>query len=436
MGRLAVVLLAVACGASSPAWAGGTWYNFYENGQNLMKKGDYDRALMAFQAAASLEFKENKQARTYGMNFIEYFPHREMGVCYYFIGEMSNARRELELSLAFVKSARAQEYLGKIAGGVPPTPAVNKQEQAKLDAEKKRLADEQERLSKQRDELAKLEAQKREEEEERLKEQEERLAQERQKHERGLAALLSRGQEKLPEGALTYDPSRVTAVGERMSIAVLPFQTRGGSVDLGEIVLDKLITQLVALHRFKIIERSQLEKVLKEQALGLSGVVDASSAAQLGRVLGVDAVLIGSITSDEKKVGIDGRLVNTETAEIVTSADAYTKSDDPEEIRKLAAKIAIGVYNAMPLVEGTIIKADAPEYAVDLGADKGMKKGMKVVAFKVGEEIKHPLTGEVLGRKPTKLGELVLRDVQARFATAEVLEKDGSIGVGDKVVVK
>jgi hypothetical protein len=128
--------------------------------------------------------------------------------------------------------------------------------------------------------------------------------------------------------------------------------------------------------------------------------------------------------------------VNTETAEVVTACDAYGRSEEPEEMRKLAAKVAIGVYNAMPLVEGTIIKSDASECMVDLGADQGMKKGMRLVAFKQGEEIKHPVTGEVLGKKPTKLGELVLRDVQARFGTAEVITREGSISMGDKVVVK
>jgi len=148
-------------------------------------------------------------------------------------------------------------------------------------------------------------------------------------------------------------------------------------------------------------------------------------------------VLIGSITQDEKKVGVDARLVNTETAVVLTSTDAYGKSEDPEELRKMATKVAVAVYNAMPLAQGVVIKVETSEFMMDLGEDKGLKKGMKVVVFKEGEEIKHPLTGELLGRKTTKLGELILKDVQTKFGTGEAVgEKEGTIEVGDKVIVK
>jgi hypothetical protein len=58
------------------------------------------------------------------------------------------------------------------------------------------------------------------------------------------------------------------------------------------------------------------------------------------------------------------------------------------------------------------------------------------VAFRPGEEIKHPITGEVLGNKVTKLGELVVVSVYEKMSAVRVTEKDGDIVVGDKVVVK
>lgn len=429
------ILLLAVCSLS---WAGGImWYNYYETGQGYMKKGDYDRALMAFQTAVSQEYKDTQQARTYGMNFMEYFPHREMGICYYFIGDQANAQRELNLSQAFARSGRAQEFLSKISGGVaPPTPMVDQKEQARLEAEKQRLADEQAKLDQQRQDLAKLQEQKRIEEEKKLKEQEAKLQQDKENQEKAMALLVTKGPERVSPDQLKYQLTQVTIVGERMSVAVLPFETRGGSADLGGEMLDKLITQLVALHRFKVIERSQLEKVLKEQALGMSGVVDVASATKVGKVLGVDAVLIGSITQDDKKVGMDARLVNTESAEVLTSNDAYANSDNPEELRKMATKVAVEVYNAMPLVQGTVIKVETSDFIVDLGEAQGLKKGMKVVVFKEGDEIKHPVTGEILGYKTTKLGELVLTDVQSKFGTGEAVDKEGDIQVGDKVIVK
>jgi TolB-like protein len=438
MRKIAAFSFALALGVSTLAWAGGImWYNFYETGQGFMKRGDYDRALMAFQSAASMEFKDNKQARTYGMNFMEYFPHREMGVCYYNLGDLANARRELDLSQAFARSGRAQEYLSKVGSGVVPMPQVDPREQARLEAEKQRIAEEQARLEKQRQELASLQEQKRIVEEQRLKEREEKLRKEKEQHDREVTTLLFKGPEKVSKDQLKYDLTQVTIVGERMSVAVLPFETHGGATDLGQTMLDKLITQLVNLHRFKVIERSQLDKVLKQQALGQSGVVDEKTATAVGHVLGADAVLIGSITQDEKKISMDARLVDTETGEVLTSKDAYGKAADPEELRKMATRIAVDVYNAMPLAQGTVIKVETSEFMVDLGEDKGLKKGMKVVVFKEGEEIKHPVTGELLGRKTTKLGEIILKDVQTKFGTGEAVgEKEGTIEVGDKVIVK
>jgi len=102
----------------------------------------------------------------------------------------------------------------------------------------------------------------------------------------------------------------------------------------------------------------------------------------------------------------------------------------------MATKVAVAIYNAMPLAQGTVIKVETTELMVDLGQDQGLKKGMKVVVFKEGEEIKHPNTGVVLERRRTILGEVILKDVQNRIATGEAVKKEGSIEVGDKVIVK
>lgn len=437
MRKIVAFTLALVVGVCSLVLAGGKWYNFYENAEGLMKRGDYDRALMAFQSAASMEFKDSKQARTYGMNFKEYFPHREMGVCYYNLGDLANARRELELSQAFARSGRAQEYLAKVGSGVVPMPQIDRREQARLEAEKRRLVDEQARLERQRQDLARLEEQKRIEEEKKLKEQEEKLRQDEDSQAKEMASLLAGGREKVPEGDLKYQVTQLTIVGERMRVAVIPFECLGAPAELGERFADKLANQIQFLHRFNVVERTQLDKVLKQQTLGLSGVVDLNSATKVGKVLNADAVLVGSITQDEKKVGVDVRLVDTETSVILTSTDAYGKSGDPEELRKMATKVAVAIYNAMPLAQGTVIKVETSEFMVDLGEDKGLKKGMKVVVFKEGAEIKHPQTGEMLGRKPNKLGELLMKDVQTKFGTGEAVgEKEGTIEVGDKVIVK
>ena len=104
--------------------------------------------------------------------------------------------------------------------------------------------------------------------------------------------------------------------------------------NLGAAAADELVTQLFKSGRFSLVERSQLEAVLAEQELGQSGLVTSSQAAEIGRLLGVQLILTGSITKfsidtkgsgfgpiraeySEAETNLDMRLVNTNTAEIM-----------------------------------------------------------------------------------------------------------------------
>ncbi len=52
---------------------------------------------------------------------------------------------------------------------------------------------------------------------------------------------------------------------------------------------------------YEVVERSQLEKVMSEQQLSQTGVINDTQAAELGRVLGVDAIVTGSVSHDPKE---------------------------------------------------------------------------------------------------------------------------------------
>ena len=430
---LACVLAMLTAGT---ALAGGKPWNYFEDGQKLMNQGKWDRAIDEFRSSISLEFKDINQFRTYGMHFVQYFPHREMGICYYNLGDMVNARRELELSNAFANSGRTRDYLDKIGRGVAPsnTPVLSKEEDAQLTQERAQLEQEKKRLA---DELAALEAQKKTTaDDQTLREQRAKLA----KLEADKEALEKdrSGKNLLPPGALTYDPSRVQQVGTRLSIAVLPFENKGGDPGLSTEVQSKMITSLYSLKRFKIIERSQIDKVIAEQKLGMTGFIDQAKAVKVGRAIGVDAILIGSISATDRGTSIDARLIDTETGTIITAASAVVEGNSLLVIRNTATDVAIQIYNDVPLVEGMVIKVDGPTVMVDVGAAKGMRKGMKMVVYEEGEAIVHPVTREVLQKKVTPLGELVLTEVLDKMSEASLVEKEPgkSIAMGNKVVAK
>ncbi|MBZ5617896.1 MAG: curli production assembly protein CsgG [Acidobacteriia bacterium] len=87
----------------------------------------------------------------------------------------------------------------------------------------------------------------------------------------------------------------------------------GSDQDVGKGIADILVDRLVTDGFYSVIERKELDKVLGEQNFSNSDRADPSSAAKIGRVLGVDAIIIGSITqfgSDDKKTDIAGGATN------------------------------------------------------------------------------------------------------------------------------
>jgi curli biogenesis system outer membrane secretion channel CsgG len=125
----------------------------------------------------------------------------------------------------------------------------------------------------------------------------------------------------------------------------------GSNTDVGKGVADLLVDQLVQSGKYSVIERKAIDKVLAEQNFSNSDRADPTSAAKIGKLLGVDAIIIGSITQfgqDDKKtdvgggalgglggrfgvsgikrskssavVGLSARMINTDTGEILTTA--------------------------------------------------------------------------------------------------------------------
>jgi len=129
----------------------------------------------------------------------------------------------------------------------------------------------------------------------------------------------------------------------------------GTNVDIGKGIVDMLVTDLVKDGTYSIIERKALDKIMAEQNFSNSDRADPSSAAKIGKLLGVDAIIEGSITefgNETKKTGLGGmggnwhgvglggighsnskanvaitaRIINIDTAEILGVADGKGQS--------------------------------------------------------------------------------------------------------------
>ena len=132
----------------------------------------------------------------------------------------------------------------------------------------------------------------------------------------------------------------------KVRVAVMNFENNSSwhywGDNLGAAAADELVTQLFETGKFSLVERTQLDAVLAEQNLGQSGRVNSSQAADIGRLLGVQVTLTGSITKfsidtkgggfrgfgaqySEAESNLDIRLIDTNTAEILFADDGEGK---------------------------------------------------------------------------------------------------------------
>jgi len=99
-----------------------TWWNYYERGLSSAVAGnwaaarqDFLRAIGSSADAGLASARDQRRVRTYGLRFRDdYFPNRELGVAYYYEGQVDTAIKYLNLSLATEPSARARDYLLQI----------------------------------------------------------------------------------------------------------------------------------------------------------------------------------------------------------------------------------------------------------------------------------------------------------------------------------
>ncbi len=230
--------------------------------------------------------------------------------------------------------------------------------------------------------------------------------------------------------------STASAEFKKTKIAVLDFQLQGmrnDSSDMGKIVAEWLITALVKEGRFDVIERRLLEKVLEEQKMGASGLVDESSASKLGRVLGAKIVITGSVMQFQKVMEVNARIIEVESSSIIAAENV--KSTSAVKLEDLVVQMAEKIIADFPL-EGYIVQRDGNMVLIDLGKRTGVKKEMQFIVYREGKIIKHPKTGEVLDIEIIKTGTVEIKNIKIKTADAIIVEETEPGAVANGQMVK
>jgi TolB-like protein len=131
--------------------------------------------------------------------------------------------------------------------------------------------------------------------------------------------------EQLAQGlAATVPPGRT------MTVAVADFpDLQGVTSDLGRYAAERLVTRLSARPaQFSVIERRRLDQVLGELRFGLTDLVDPAKAKQLRKMIGVDAIVVGTISDLGTSVDIDARIIEIETSRTFPGVSVSLSKDD------------------------------------------------------------------------------------------------------------
>ncbi|MBU2528119.1 CsgG/HfaB family protein [bacterium] len=226
--------------------------------------------------------------------------------------------------------------------------------------------------------------------------------------------------------------------GPKKKVAVIDFEnkTRYGARRLGTSASDILVTELGKTGKFILVEREKIGKIVEEQRLGLTGILDSNTAIEIGNLLGVNAIVTGSIsqfgvkttasdfviTASKQQVAeavVDIRVIDVETGEIIytDSGKGIAKKkagsflgmgttagyDETLEGESLRAAIVKFVTNIVVQINKKpwsckIAEVDSTNIYLDAGQDSGLRLSTELSVYHLGKKIISPTTGMVIGQ--------------------------------------
>jgi curli biogenesis system outer membrane secretion channel CsgG len=248
----------------------------------------------------------------------------------------------------------------------------------------------------------------------------------------------------------------------KMRVAVFNFEDKTDHAwhwwtgqPVGHGMADMLTTALVKSGRYRVFERQEIEKVMQEQALGMSGAVTPESAAKASKMLGAEIAIIGAVTEfgykkqstggalkkigigasvskQSSTVGIDVRFVNTTSGEILKaenvrkekakmggsldtqdiSFDSQAQFDESlvgkatREAIESIIKLLDEQSGGETAWEAKVVLMKDGQVIINGGSETGVKVGERFAVYRAGEEMIDPDTGESLGSEETKVGEI------------------------------
>ena len=236
--------------------------------------------------------------------------------------------------------------------------------------------------------------------------------------------------------------------GPKLRVGVVNFQNKTPSkvLGIGEAAADILGTILQKTGRFIIIPQQDIESIMHQQATGATGAVNPDTAAKMGEIMGLNAIVTGAVTAYSEaeegqdmlvykskkqiaRVTVDYRIVDTTTGVQLmadSGAGIYEKSagkvlglggktsydSDLRDgaLRDALTKAMVNMTKGLGKRKwnGRVAQVEGKSLYINAGEKSGLKVGTKLDVFRTGKAIIDPVTKMKLGASETKIGQALV----------------------------
>ena len=265
---------------------------------------------------------------------------------------------------------------------------------------------------------------------------------------------------------------------------------------LSQGATDLMIDALLSTNRFRVFERAKLDTILQEQNfLHFCGLVDQTTAVKLGKMIGVDSILTGSLTNvtftkgewlkvgpfrfrkSYVKVVMTIRIIDVTTGEILFSTVQEEKASKSAISGVLPIPIpgggfgfsheeAVDILSVVELIcnkvvlnfvvkmdkktvelssaplKGYVVKVESTssggitQVYINLGESSGIKVGDEIKIYREGKVILDPKTNEILDRELDLIAKARVMEVRDKLSIALVTTKFKNLPIQNEDIVE
>jgi len=219
---------------------------------------------------------------------------------------------------------------------------------------------------------------------------------------------------------------------DKISMAVYDFDASGIQQDIASSVADFVQDGLMQTGRFTLIERKDVQRILKEQMFQKTGCTSTECAVEVGKMLNVSNIIKGKVSQMGTRTVISISLVDVEAGKIILTDSVECGS---VELLNTGSKLLAEHFSRGVAVRGKVLKITGNDVIVSLGMDDGLKNGDTLTVERYGEAVKDD-SGKVVFQEKTKIGIIAVKDASNSGSKAEITEGAGNIKNGDMVELK